>query len=153
MDQLTLEWAGVYRHYHAAMMRTITIGEPPARQLELYDAAKEALEAVHAALLPGRPIGEAFDAHADVMDARNLSEHRLNACGYSQGTTYAPNWMDWPMLYHGNPVIAEPDMVFFTHMILFDSDAGVAMTLGETIRVTQTVSERLSRSSRNLIRK
>ena len=28
-DQLTLEWAGVYRHYHAALMRTLIIGKPP----------------------------------------------------------------------------------------------------------------------------
>jgi Xaa-Pro dipeptidase len=152
-DQLTLEWAGVYRHYHAAMMRTICIGPPPARQLALYDAAREALEAVQAALLPGRPIGEAFDAHAGVLDRHGLADHRLNACGYSQGTTYAPNWMDWPMLYHGNPVIAQPDMVFFLHMIIFDSDAGLAMTLGETVRVTDTAPERLSRSSQDLIRK
>lgn len=27
-DQLTLEWAGSYRHYHAAMMRTVIIGAP-----------------------------------------------------------------------------------------------------------------------------
>lgn len=152
-DQLTLEWAGVYRHYHAAMMRTLCIGPPPDRQRALYDAAREALEAVHAALLPGRPIGEAFDAHATVMDRHGLAEHRLNACGYSMGTTYAPNWMDWPMLYHGNPVIAQPDMVFFLHMIIFDSDAGLAMTLGETVRVTDTAPERLSRSSQDLIRK
>jgi hypothetical protein len=26
-DQLTLEWAGAYRHYHAALMNTFLIGE------------------------------------------------------------------------------------------------------------------------------
>jgi len=152
-DQLTLEWAGVYRHYHACMMRTICIGPPPNRQLALYDAAREALGAVREALIPGQTIGQAFDAHARVLDAHGLSQHRLNACGYSLGTTFAPNWMDWPMLYHDNPVIAEPDMVFFLHMIIFDSDAGLAMTLGETVRVTDTTPERLSRSSLDLIRK
>ncbi|MBC8268372.1 MAG: aminopeptidase P family protein [Rhodospirillaceae bacterium] len=152
-DQLTLEWAGVYRHYHACMMRTITIGPPPDRQLALYEAAREALEVVTAALLPGRPVGEAFDAHATVLDRHGLADHRLNACGYSLGTTFAPNWMDWPMLYHGNPVLAAPDMIFFLHMIIFDSDAGVAMTLGETVRVTDTTPERLSRSSLDLIRR
>jgi Xaa-Pro dipeptidase len=153
VDQLTLEWAGVYRHYHACMMRTISIGPPPDRQLALYDAAREALEVVTAALVPGRPVGEAFDAHCDVLDRHGLAAHRLNACGYSLGTTFAPNWMDWPMLYHGNPVLAAPDMIFFLHMIIFDSDAGVAMTLGETVRLTDTTPERLSRSSLDLIRK
>jgi Xaa-Pro dipeptidase len=135
------------------MIRTISIGPPPDRQLALYDAAREALEAVTAALVPGRPVGEAFDAHATVLDRHGLAAHRLNACGYSLGTTFAPNWMDWPMLYHGNPVLAAPDMVFFLHMIIFDSDAGVAMTLGETVRVTDTTPERLSRSSLDMIRK
>jgi len=150
-DQLTLEWAGVYRHYHACMMRTIVVGPVPERQQRLYDAAREALLAVQEALRPGRAIGEAFDAHAGVLDAHGLSAHRLNACGYSLGTTFAPNWMDWPMLYHGNPVIAAPDMVFFLHMIIFDSDAGLAMTLGETVRVTEAAPERLSRAPLDLI--
>ena len=42
-----------------------------------------------------------------------MRDHRLNATGYSLGTTFAPNWMDWPMFYHANPVIAEENMVFF----------------------------------------
>ncbi|MEM9107918.1 MAG: Xaa-Pro peptidase family protein, partial [Pseudomonadota bacterium] len=45
-DQLTLEWAGVYRHYHAAMMRTVVIGKPTERHLELYDVCREALEEI-----------------------------------------------------------------------------------------------------------
>lgn len=43
-DQLTLEWAGTYAHYHAAMMRTVIIGKPTERHLELYDVCRDALE-------------------------------------------------------------------------------------------------------------
>ncbi|MCK4866545.1 MAG: aminopeptidase P family protein, partial [Alphaproteobacteria bacterium] len=64
---------------------------------------------------------------------------------------YAPNWMDWPMLYHGNPVIAEPGMTFFIHMILFDSANNLAMTLARTSVVTETGSEPLSKASLNLV--
>jgi Xaa-Pro dipeptidase len=56
-DQLTLEFAGVYRHYHSCLMRTIPIGKPPAKQIEMHKVAVEALEACKAALKPGRPIG------------------------------------------------------------------------------------------------
>ena len=150
-DQLTLEWAGTYRHYHAAMMRTLVIGEPPARQREMHGVARDALLAVEAALTPGRPIGEAFDAHARVLDAAGYQAHRLNACGYSQGTTFSPNWMDWPMLYHGNPVPFEPGMVVFCHMILFNSEAGVAMTLGRTSLVTEGAPEALSAAGLELV--
>ncbi len=71
-----------------------------------------------------------FDAHAKVLDAAGYQPHRMNATGYSLGTTYAPNWMDWPMLYHGNPVLAAPNQVFFIHLIVFDSERGLAMTSG-----------------------
>lgn len=150
-DQLTLEWAGAYRHYHAAMMRTIPVGDVPAHQREMHAVARDALLAVEDRLSPGRPIGEAFDAHAAVLDKAGYQAHRLNACGYSLGTTFAPNWMDWPMLYHGNPVEAAPGMVFFCHMIIFDSERGLAMTLGRTSLITESGAEPLSRSSLELV--
>jgi Xaa-Pro dipeptidase len=150
-DQLTLEWAGAYRHYHAAMMRTIVVGHPPERQVEMHAVAVEALLAAEAALTPGRPIGAAFDAHARVLDKAGYQAHRLNACGYSLGTTFAPNWMDWPMLYHGNPVAAAPGMVFFCHMIVFDSERGLAMSLGRTSLITEQGAEPLSAKPLDLI--
>jgi Xaa-Pro dipeptidase len=150
-DQLTLEFAGVYRHYHACLMRTICVGKPPARQMKMYEAAREALLACEAAMAPGRPMADVFDAHARVIDAHGMSEHRLNACGYSLGTTFAPNWMDWPMFYAANPTIMRPSMVFFLHMIIFDSDAGLAMTLGRTSLVTVRGAEPLSKAPLDLV--
>src|SRR3546814_9106234 len=78
------------------------------------------------------------------MDAAGYQDYRLNACGYSLGTTFAPNWMDWPMLYHGNPVPFQAGMVVFCHMILFNSGAGVAMPLGRTSLVTEAGPEPLT---------
>ncbi len=152
-DQLTLEFAGVYRHYHACLMRTMLIGEPDPRLVAMHAASVEALHAAEAALAPGHAIGDVFDAHARVLDAWGHREHRLNACGYSLGTTYAPNWMDWPMFYHGNPVEAQPGMVFFIHIIIFDAASGLAMTLGRTSLVTEEGSEPLSAASLELVTK
>ena len=150
-DQFTLEFAGVYRHYHAALMRTLLTGKPDSRQVSMHAVAREALLACEKALAPGRPVGEVFDTHARVLDEAGMGKFRLNACGYSLGTTFAPNWMDWPMLYNGNPVEAAPGMVFFIHMILFDADAGLAMTLARTSLVTEAGSEPLSSASLDLV--
>ena len=150
-DQLTLEFAGVYRHYHSCLMRTIPIGKPPARQVEMHKVAVDALEACKAALKPGRPIGEVFDAHARVLDKAGYQAHRMNATGYSLGAVYAPNWMDWPMFYHGNPELAAPGQVYFIHLIIFDSAAGLAMTSGQTVLVTEGAAEVLSKRSTELV--
>jgi len=143
-DQLTLEFAGAYRHYHACMMRTVIIGDPDAHQNHMFNACFDALAACKEGLKVGHPIGDVFTAHANVMDGANLKHARLNACGYSLGAVFAPIWMDYPMFYRDNPFLAAPGMVFFMHMILMDSDTGQAMTLGETVIVGQNEHERLS---------
>ena len=150
-DQLTLEWAGAYRHYHAAMMRTFRVGQAPAKQAEMYAVACDALQAVEAELRPGGTYGEAFDAHARTLDAAGYQAHRLNACGYSLGTCFSPNWMDWPMLYHGNPVELAPGMTIFVHIIVFDSEAGLAASVGRTSLVTEASAESLSRAPLDLV--
>jgi Xaa-Pro dipeptidase len=152
-DQLTLEFAGVYRHYHACLMRTLLIGGAQPRLLDMHRAAHEALLAAETALRPGQSLGDVFDAHATTLDRAGHRAHRLNACGYSLGTTFAPNWMDWPMLYHGNSVEAAPGMVFFIHIILFDAARGLAMTLGRTSIVGVTGAEPLSQASLDPIRR
>ena len=152
-DQLTLEFAAAYRHYHACLMRTFVIGRADPRLVAMHAACAESLHAAEAALRPGAPLQDVFLAHARVLDAHGLREARLNACGYSLGTTYAPNWMDWPMLYAGQAVEAKPGMVFFIHIIVFDAANGLAMTLGRTSLVTQTGSETISRADIDLVRR
>jgi Xaa-Pro dipeptidase len=150
-DQLTLEWAGIWRHYHAAAMRTVVVGRPRPRHQELFKAAKEALLASEDQLRPGRTVGEVYAAHALTLDGLGLGAHRLNACGYSLGAVFAPSWMDWPMAYEDNPAVIEPGMVFFLHMILADSDSETAMTLGRTSIVTEGAPESLSRLPLDLV--
>ena len=150
-DQLTLEWAGVYRHYHAAMMRTLIVGTPSRQHVDYHTACKEALSEVEKVMRPDFTAGDVFDTHARVMDDAGLKNHRLNACGYSQGARFTPSWMDWPMFYHGNDIALKAGMVFFAHMILMDSDSGQAMTLGRSYIVTDSSPEPLSTATLDLI--
>jgi Xaa-Pro dipeptidase len=128
----------------------VVIGEPSPYQLELREAAGEALAACQEAMIPGNSFGDVFAAYARVMEAHGLSRHRLNACGYSLGARYAPSWMDWPMFYRDNPAPIEPDMVLFAHMIVMDSDEQTAMCLGRSFRTTEGAAEPLSRHGADL---
>jgi Xaa-Pro dipeptidase len=150
-DQLTLEWAGVFHHYHAAMMRTVLTGKVSKRHQELFDAAQAALLAVEKTMTPGNTFGDVFDAHARIMEAHGLTKHRLNACGYSLGARFTPSWMDMPMFYQGNPEPIAPDMTLFAHMIIMDSETETAMTLGRTYLTTDSQPKPLSRHDLDLI--
>jgi Xaa-Pro dipeptidase len=146
-DQITIELAGSYRHYHSALMRTICVGRASPRHVELHAAAVAALAAVEAVMRPGNTFGDVFAAHAGALDERGLSAHRLNACGYSLGARFTPSWMDPQMFYAANPLPVEPDMVLFAHMILMDSASGTAMCLGRTYLTTAGAPEPLSTAS------
>ena len=150
-DQLTLEWAGVSAHYHAAMMRTVVIGTPDFRQKELYNASHENIITIEEVLRPGKTFGDVFDTHARIMDERGLTRHRLNACGYSLGARFSPSWMEHQMFHAGNTQEILPDMTLFVHMIIMDSDSGIAMTLGQTYLTTTDAPVSLSRHTLDLI--
>ncbi len=150
-DQVTFEFAGAYRHYHTALMHVVLTGKADPRHQDMFAACAEALAACEAALRPGNTVGEVFDIHARVLTRAGQGENLLNACGYTMGATYPPTWMDWPMFYTGNPQIIAPGMVFFMHMILVDSAAGLAMSLGETGIVTEAGFELVCHAPRQLV--
>ena len=150
-DQLTIEWAGTYRHYHSAMFRTIPIGKADPKHYKMHEACIETLSNCEIKLKPGNKIGEVFDIHAKTFDDLGYKNSRMNACGYSLGATFSPNWMDWPMLYTGNPYVIKPGNIFFMHMILMDSENNLAMNLGETYLVTESGNERLGNQKLDLV--
>lgn len=150
-DQLTLEWAGVFAHYHVAMMRTIIIGKPSERHLELYDVCREALTEIEDILRPGNSFGDVFATHARVLEDRGLTRHRLNACGYSLGARFTPSWMEREMFYSGNEQLIKADMSLFAHMIIMDSESKTAMTLGQTYLTTEDAPTALSTHNLDLI--
>ena len=150
-DQLSIEWAGTYKHYHSAMFRTIPIGKADPKHIKMHEACVETLANCENKLKPGNRVGEVFDVHAKTFDDLGYNKSRMNACGYSLGSTFSPNWMDWPMLYTGNPYVIEPGNIFFMHMILMDSENQLAMNLGETYLVTEKGNERLGKQKLDLV--
>ena len=151
-DQLTLEWAGAYRRYHAALMRTAVIGEPAQQHCAMHEAAVAALLNCEAELRPGNTMESVFRAHADTLDRAGYRSSRLNACGYSLGARFTPTWMEREVFRPGAARVLQPGMVMFIHIILVDGNTGAAMTTGRTSIVGATGSEPLSRHRLNMIR-
>jgi len=150
-DSLLVEFAGVYRHYHAALMRVLRVGKPIPLQVELHNIAVDALRAVQEACKVGRPIGDLYRTFEESVRRSGYlfgNDKGLSySVGYSLGATFAPNWMDYPLLYADNATLIEANMVFFMHIGLRDDARGFAVTPGETIIVRENGVERLSKDS------
>ena len=150
-DQLQLEFGGAYRHYHSCLMRTILTGRPDPRHEAMHAACAEALQACKDACRSGATFGDIFNAHADALDRAGFGDYKLNACGYSLGALYPPTWMDWPMIFRDNPVVVQPNMVIFMHMILLDWDNKLAMSVGDTVLTTPDGCETLTKLGDGLV--
>ena len=150
-DQVVFEPAAAYRHYHAAMMYNILTGTTDPRHAAMNRACADAIDACLAVLRPGKTVGDVFDVHARSLADSGFGHASLAACGYTMGAMYPPTWMDWPMVWAGNPQVLAPGMVFFLHMVLLDDMTGLSMCIGETAIVTDGECERVNHIPREPI--
>ncbi|MQA11878.1 MAG: M24 family metallopeptidase [Pseudonocardiaceae bacterium] len=136
-DQITFELGAGYRHYHATDMFVVLTGpRVDPRHLRMHDACRDALFAVQNTLRAGNTVGDLYEAHGATLAKHGYEHALLAACGYTMGATWPPTWMEQPMIYADNPLVLEPNMTFFTHMVLVDHDTGLTMSLGEQAIVT-----------------
>lgn len=141
-DQVTFEMGDAWRHYHVANMFTVLTGPTVnPRHLHMHAACAEALEAVHQTMRAGHTLGEVFEVHRATLAAYGYEHALLKACGYTMGATFPPTWMEPPMIYRDNPLVMEPNMVFFTHMIISERETGLIMSLGDTAIITDGAPE------------
>jgi len=142
-----LELAGCHRRYHCPLARTVFLGRPPRRLVEVAAATRAGLEAALAAVRPGVRCED-----VEAAWRRAIAEHGLekpSRIGYSVGLNYPPDWGEHTMsLRPGDTTELEPGMTF--HMIVGMWMDDVGFDLSETFAVTANGAECLSSVPRDL---
>jgi Xaa-Pro dipeptidase len=145
-DQVMLELSASFCRYNACIEHCVAVGTPRARQVEMFDVARDTLAAMTEAARPGEPVGRIAEVFLERLDRAGFARQRFAACGYSLGATFRPTWMDVPPMIHaGNRQPLLPGMTLFPHVMLGDMDAGIAAGVGWTILVGERGAEVLSR--------
>ncbi|PYM59891.1 MAG: hypothetical protein DMD79_16805 [Candidatus Rokuibacteriota bacterium] len=112
-DIVEMEIPGVVGRYMAAVSRTAARGEPPASVLERHQVAVESLEAGHAAMRPGVPCSEVFEAFAKPYLRAGYEVPSKPA--YPLGISFPPRWIEeGPYVLPDNFTPLEAGMVFHT---------------------------------------
>lgn len=138
-DQVLIELAGSYCRYHVCIESTVAVGKSDPRQADMMAVAADALDQIRDAARPGTELGALDDIHRSVLDAAGFATERFAACGYALGCTFKPTWMDVPpMIYTGNPLLLEPGMVFFVHIMIPDTRTGVMAGIGQTFAIRES---------------
>lgn len=150
-DPAFLEMAGCHDRYHAALMRSAWVGQPPSEVKAMNEACLEALQAALDATRPGATCEQVHEACQAVIDRHGFTASFKKRTGYSIGISFAPDWGEGGVLslYTGVTRELEPGMVF--HMPPALRRYG-AFTIGmsETVIVTETGHKTLSSIPRGL---
>lgn len=151
-DVVVLETAGCHNRYHAALFRTIMVGDVPRKARDWYDITRDALAAAMAAMKPGNLCSDVHDAAQRVIDAAGATAAYRKRTGYSMGISFAPDWGEGNILHlnKGYDVELVEGMAFHIPITLREY-AQFTVACSETVIVTQNGCRRLSHISQDLI--
>lgn len=150
-DPICIELGASVNRYHAIVMRTVVLGRPSSRMVEVAACLKDGLEAAIASVKPGVPVGvpdEVCNERLDRLDLRRRRDHRM---GYSLGLAYPSGWMEPPMLIKGDSHKFAPGMVFSLEPNISLQDEGFGLKLGETVMCTEDGAVSLTSIPKDLI--
>ena len=141
------EIAGCYRRYHCPLSRTIYLGQPPQKYL---DVEKAVLEGIEAGLEAAKPSNFAEDIEASWR--KTISKYgyeKESRCGYAIGLSYPPDWGERTVSFRkGDKTVLEPNMTFHFMPALWFDDWGLETT--ESIVITDSGVETLANVPRKL---
>ena len=141
------EIAGCYRRYHCPLSRTIYLGQPPQKYLDVEKAVLEGIEAGLEAAKPGN-----FAENIEAAWRKTISKYgyeKESRCGYAIGLSYPPDWGERTVSFRkGDKTVLEPNMTFHFMPALWFDDWGLETT--ESIVITDSGVETLANVPRKL---
>lgn len=151
-DVVCIELAGVVHRYHAVLMRSVVVGRPTARVLEVAKHQKESHLAAIDACAVGRPVHEPENAARAVLGPVGLHGARCHRIGYSLGVAYPPGWLEPMTMVEGDKHIFAPGMSFTVEPNLHLPEEGFGLKLGDTVECTAAGPRNMSSLDHDLAR-
>jgi ectoine hydrolase len=143
-----IEIAGTRRRYHAPLTRTVYLGKPPQKIVDIAKVAVEGVDAGLDAARPGHTAEQVEAAWQAVLRRNGLSKE--SRVGYSIGLGYPPDWGERTVsLRPGDKTILETGMCFHMQAGLWLKDFGLAIS--ESFVVGDRGGERFCDVARELI--
>ena len=142
------EIAGCHRRYHCPLCRTIYLGEPPLKFLNVEKAVLDGMEA-------GLEAARAGNLAEDIIIAFNRALNKYGITkdgrsGYPIGLSYPPDWGERTIsLRLGDKSVLEENMTFHFMTALWSDDWGFEIT--ESIIIKQNSPELLANYPRKLL--
>jgi Xaa-Pro aminopeptidase len=145
-DFVTLDFGAIYNGYVSDMTRTIAVGQPSAKLVEMYNVVLEAQLLAIEKIKPGMKGIEADKIARDYLAERGYVE----AFGHSTGHGIGLEVHEGPALSFRSEQVLEPNMVVTVEPGVYLPGIG-GVRIEDDIVITGTGNERLTHSDKELI--
>jgi Xaa-Pro aminopeptidase len=151
-DVMYVDACGVYNRYHVDLCRTFAIGRDHPQARAVLEETAGSVEAVVAAVSPGDPLRTAQEVAEQYVFSRYPADRVWWVGGYALGIAMPPNWVGHTYLAGDafEDFTWQPGYVTNYENILFDRNAGYTASYMETLLMTDTGIETLSKLPRTL---
>jgi len=140
-DLVKLDFGARREGYNSDLTRTLVLGQPDARQREIYRIVAAAQEQAAAAVAPGRT-GQEVDAVArDVIAAAGFGDQFTHGLGHGVGLDVH----EWPRLGKTSEDVLEPGMVVTVEPGIYIEDWG-GVRIEDMVLVTEQGAEVLTQA-------
>ena len=151
-DVLYVDACGVFNRYHADLCRTVAIGRDHPEARSILEQTARSVEEVQRVVRPGDPLDVAQRVAEEFVFSRFPREQVWWVGGYALGIAVPPSWVGHTYLSNDafEAFTWEPGYVTNYENILFDRERGFTASYMETLLMTESGIETLSRHPREL---
>ncbi len=148
-DLVLLELCGVHKRYHCPLSRTVYLGEPLAKLLNIAEAVLAGVEKVLSFIKPGVTAEEVEAQWRQVIASYGVV--KPSRLGYSIGASYVPDWGERTVsLRPGDKTVLQPNMTMHLMPGIWEDDLGFESS--EPFLVTDNGCEPLMNFPRGILR-
>ncbi|MFB5193360.1 M24 family metallopeptidase [Neobacillus sp. KR4-4] len=149
-DIVTLELSGCVHRYHAPLARTVYIGTPPQKYIDIVNIVLEGLQEMLQVIKAEVTCYEVARSWNKILAKSTITKE--SRVGYPIGIGYPPDWGEQTIsIRPGDRTILQKNMTLHILPALFQADTGFVVS--ESIRVTEDGSELLTHLPQNLVHK
>lgn len=145
-DLVTLDFGAVYEGYCSDITRTVMVGEPNEKQLEIYDIVLTAQKRTIDELRPGMTGREADAVARDYIAKKGYADYFGHGTGHGLGL----NVHEAPRLSPKGETVLEPGMVVTVEPGIYIPDFG-GVRIEDDVVITETGCRRLTKSDKDLV--
>jgi len=145
-ELLTIDFGAVFSGYTTDMTRTVCLGEPDPRQVEIYNTVKEAQQRAAAALRPGMTGHEADAVAREIIKEAGYEKEFGHGLGHGVGL----ETHELPRLSPQSETVLQPGMVVTVEPGIYIPGWG-GVRIEDMMLITETGAEAMTRSTRELI--